>query len=369
MKKETYKKYISLITYAMLLAFLLINVKSILSLLLDLFRLLAPLWIGIMLAFTLNVPMSIIERKVFKTTNKRIRIVSMILSIMIVVLLLLVLFAWVIPDFIDSATYLVGQIPHLVEELIELFADTFKNTELSEYIKDFSGSEFTGALSSLFKGVINNATGLLSNFIAFVVNFVTGTIIAIYFLLEKERIITSIKNILKKFCNTKVYAYIRKVYHLTNKSFHDFITYQCLECLILGLLMFVVFLIFRFPYALTIAFLTTITAIIPIFGATIACIIGAILIGTVSMEQALIFVIVFLIIQQIEGNLIYPRVVGKNVGLPPIVTIIALIIGGEIAGFMGMLLCIPTTSVIVSLIQTKIDEPEKKTRKRAKALE
>jgi len=293
----------------------------------------------------------------------------MILSIMIVVLLLLVLFVWVIPDFIDSATYLVGQIPSLVEQLNNLFADTFKNTELSEYLKNFSGSEFTGVLSGLFKDVINNATGLLSNFITFVVNFVTGIIIAIYFLLEKERIITSIKNALQKICNTKVYAYIRKVYHLTNKSFHDFITYQCLECLILGVLMFIVFLIFRFPYALTIAFLTTITAIIPIFGATIACVIGAILIGTVSIEQALIFVIVFLIIQQIEGNLIYPRVVGKNVGLPPIVTIIALIIGGEVAGFMGMLLCIPITSIVMSLIQSKIDVSEKKTRKKIKAQE
>lgn len=128
--------------------------------------------------------------------------------------------------------------------------------------------------------------------------------------------------------------------------------------------MFIAFVIFRFPYALTIAFLTAVTAIVPIFGATIACIIGAILIGTSSIEQAIVFLIVFQVIQQIENNIIYPRVVGKHVGLPPVLTIIALIVGGNIAGFIGMIICIPITSILLSLFWTKFkneslkDEPD-----------
>lgn len=124
--------------------------------------------------------------------------------------------------------------------------------------------------------------------------------------------------------------------------------------------MFISFVIFKFPYALTIAFLTTVTAVVPIFGATIACVIGAILIGTVSINQAVLFLIVFQVIQQIENNVIYPRVVGMHVGLPPVVTIIAILIGGKLAGFLGMLICIPLTSVIYSLFKMNFEKQNKK---------
>lgn len=355
MKKDTYKKYILLITYTMALLFVLINVKDIIGILWSVIKILSPLWIGIALAFTLNVPMSIIEREIFGHTNKKVRVVSLILSILIIVLLVLILFVWVIPDFIDSSTYLLGQVPSMIESLNNFLLNTFKNTELAGYIKNFSDSkEIANLLSSAVTGIINNFTSILSNFVTFIINLATGIIIAVYFLLEKEHILKTIKEIIDKTFKKKTRKKLDEVFTLSNKSFHDFITYQCLECLILGVLMFIALVIFRFPYALTIAFLTTITAIVPIFGATIACIIGFILIGTVSIKQAIIFLIVFLIIQQIEGNIIYPKVVGKHVGLPPIVTIVAIIIGGKIAGFFGMLICIPLTSILYSLFWTKI---------------
>lgn len=359
MKTATFKNYILLITYTMVLALVMFNIKDILGIFSSILKLLSPLWIGIALAFTLNVPMSIIEKEVFGRTNKRIRVISMILSIMIIVLLLLIMFVWVIPDFINSATYLVGQIPSMLDGLNDFLLETFKNTDLSSYIRDFSGSsELTSIISGAFKSIINNFSSLLSNFAALLINLVTGIIIAIYFLLEKEHILGECKRLIDTVFPKKTVKKMREVFDLSNKSFHDFITYQCLECLILGVLMFIAFVIFGFPYALTIAFLTTITAIVPIFGATIACVVGAVLIGTVSIKQAIIFLIVFQVIQQIEGNLIYPKVVGKNVGLPPIVTIIAIIVGGKVAGFFGMLICIPLTSILYSLFWTKVKEKE-----------
>lgn len=359
MKENTYKKYIILITYTMLLAFVMFHIKDILGVLDRTFRILSPLWIGIALAFTLNVPMSIIENEVFGHTNKKIRIVSMILSIAIIVLLVLILFVWVIPDFIDSATYLLGQVPSLLENLNELLLDAFRNTELSEYLRNFSASnEVTGLVSNVFKSLINNFSGVLSNFATTIVNLVTGIIIAVYFLLEKEHIIGTTKKIFEKLCDKKIVTKTYEVFRVANKSFHDFITYQCLECLILGFIMFIAFVAFRFPYAMTIAFLTAVTAIVPIFGATIACVIGAVLIGTVSINQAILFVIVFQVIQQIENNIIYPKVVGSHVGLPPVVTILALIVGGNIGGLVGMILCIPFTSILLSLLWTKIDSDE-----------
>lgn len=361
MKKDTFTKYILLITYTMGLALIMFNIKDIFLVIGKVLKILSPLWIGIALAFTLNVPMTIIEKELFGKTSKPTRIASVIMSIMIVVMLFTVLFVWVIPDFIDSATYLLGQIPLLLDSLNDMLLETFKNTELSEYLVNFSGSsELTGILGEMFKSLINNFSNVLSNLATLVVNLVTGIIIAVYFLLEKEHILNVIKNLAKKVFDTKILKKMAEVYELSNKSFHDFITYQCLECVILGTIMFIAFLIFRFPYALTIAFLTTITAIIPILGATIACVIGAILIGTVSIKQAIVFIIVFQVIQQIENNVIYPKVVGAHIGLPPVITIIALIVGGGLAGFMGMIICLPLTAILYSLFWTKVNEKAQK---------
>lgn len=372
MKKDTYKKYIILITYTMFLGFVIFHMKDIFNGLYRIFKILSPLWIGIALAFTLNVPMSIIEREVFGKTDKKIRVVSLLLSILIILLLVIILFAWVIPDFISSATYLLGQVPVLLEQLNEFLIDTFRNTDLPGYLRDFSASnELTNLVSNVFKSLINNFSLVLSNFASTIVNLVTGIIIAIYFLLEKEYILGTMREVMERIFPKKTIKKIDEVTSVANKSFHDFITYQCLECLILGVIMFIAFIIFRFPYALTIAFLTTVTAIVPIFGAFIACAIGMILIGTVSIKQAIIFLIVFQVIQQIENNIIYPKVVGSHVGLPPVVTIIALMVGGNFAGFTGMILCIPVTSILLSLFWTKMhpsksDLKEKRTTKKEK---
>lgn len=354
MKLSAYKKYFIIITYTMILAFILLHIKSIVGFLGNLFGILTPVWIGVALAFTLNVPMSIIEKEVFGRTSKGIRIFSLCSAITIVLFIFIILFVWVIPDFIDSATYLVGQIPNLMNSLNNFLLQTFRNTELSTYIKNFSGtSEVANLLSTIFSSLVTNFSSLLSNFVTFVVDAVTGIIIAVYFLFEKEKILGVLNGFIDRIFDKGMNKEVHKVLSLSNKSFHDFITYQCLECLILGVLMFVAFVLFRFPYALTIAFLTAVTAIVPIFGATIACIIGAILIGTASIKQAILFVIVFQVVQQIENNFIYPKVVGGHVGLPPVVTIIAILVGGKLAGFLGMILCIPITAIGYTLFMSK----------------
>lgn len=370
MKFEDLKKHIILITYAMGLAFILFHIKGIVDFLAHIIKIFSPLWIGIALAFILNVPMSIIEKEVFGKTDKKVRIISIILSITIILLLMVVLFVWVIPDFIDSASYLLGKIPELLTSLNDFLMNAFRNTELSDYLKDFTGSaSISNILSSVFSTVVTNFSSVLSNLAAFLVNFITGIIIAVYFLLEKENLVAMMKGFIRSIFDKKTVKRIDEVTTLANKSFHDFITYQCLECIILGVIMFIAFVIFRFPYAMTIAFLTTVTAIIPIFGATVACIIGAILIGTSSIEQAIVFLIVFQVIQQIENNVIYPKVVGSHVGLPPVVTIMAIIVGGNIAGLWGMLICIPLTAILYSLFWTKFkvqeEEPKKKKLKEA----
>lgn len=372
MKLSAYKKYFIIITYTMILAFILFHIRSIVDFLGNIFEILTPVWIGVALAFTLNVPMSIIEKEVFGRSSKGIRVFSLLSAITLVLFIFIILFVWVIPDFIDSATYLVGQIPSLMTNLNDFLMNAFRNTELSSYIKNFSGtSDVANLVSTIFSSLVTNFSSFLSNFVTFVVDAVTGIIIAVYFLFEKEKILGVLNSLVDRIFDDELRDKVHSILSLSNKSFHDFITYQCLECLILGVLMFVTFVVFRFPYALTIAFLTAVTAIVPIFGATIACIIGAILIGTASIQQAILFVIVFQVIQQIEGNFIYPKVVGGHVGLPPVVTIIAILVGGKLAGFMGMLLCIPITAIGYSLFISKYGsdfekEPEGKGMKRKK---
>ena len=173
---------------------------------------------------------------------------------------------------------------------------------------------------------------------------------------QKENLLSGCKKVIYALVNKNNANKILNLFTLTNKTFSKFISGQCVEAIILGLLIFVLSLIFRFPYALIIAILTSITALIPIFGALIACVIGAVLICINNGIQAIMFVLIFLLVQQIEGNLIYPKVVGKSVGLSPLWTLLAITVGGNLFGVTGMILGIPLTSVIYTLVKEKIDK-------------
>ena len=350
MTKTTYKKIMGLITYTILLALCLFKFRDITGAIGSVFKLLTPLWTGLVLAFVLNVPMSAFEKKVFGATNKKIRTASLLISILLISLLFVAIFSWVIPDLIDSLTSILKQVPTMVNDFYHGLNNLFKNTELSKYLTNIDGTKnISKFISSGFSSIINNFTGIISNSAVVLFNLFTGTIIAIYFLFGKEKMLANLRKVELKIFDDSIVVKLDKLAALVNKAFHDFIAYQCLECLVLGLLMFIAFKIFNFPYALTIAFLTAITAVIPIFGATIALIVGAILIATESIKQAIIFIIVFEIVQQLENNVIYPHVVGKHVGLPPILTILAIIVGGKVGGFVGMIICVTLTSVINTL--------------------
>ena len=350
MTKDTFKKILLLITYTLVVLTLLLNISNIAIIIKRIFRLLMPLWIGIFLAFVLNVPMSAIEKKIFKKTNKKIRFISISLCILMICLVMLLLFMWVIPDLINSITNLLKELPNIINDINNLINNSIANTELENITKDINlTNNLNDTLSSIFKYIINNFTALLANSFSVIVNILTGLIIAIYFLYDKEKMLKNGRRIVNKVFEKNIIKKIDKVKDLSVKAFHDFIAYQVLECIILGSIMFIAFKLFNFPYALTIAFTTATTAIVPIFGATIACVIGAILIGTKSIAEAIIFIIVYQIIQQIENNLIYPHVVGKHVGLPPILTILAIIVGGKIGGILGILICIPLTAVLNTL--------------------
>lgn len=218
-------------------------------------------------------------------------------------------------------------------------------------VKNFIFNGATNILSHTFSATMGIISGVTTFFIA--------VVFACYILMQKEKLESQARRIIKVTFRAETVEKINYVASLTHRIFCSFITGQCLEACILGFMFFVCMLIFRLPYALLIAVLIAFTALIPIVGAFIGCIVGALLILLIDPFKALFFVIMFLVLQQIEGNLIYPHVVGGSVGLPSIWVLMAVTIGGSLMGIVGMLVFIPLVSVIYSLIGSWVRQKEK----------
>ena len=333
-------------------------------------HILFPLILGCVIAFILGVPMGWIRRVLFAkplanaTGKKAQRLenlanpISLLLSIILVLALLFIVTAVVLPQLASTVTDLAQslpeQIPPLVENLEHFLVgypealSSLENVqinwqELVVRVVDF----FKSGASSFLDSTIGMAKGIVSAFTTFFIGFV----FACYILLQKETLSRQIRKLLFAFLPKKRAQQIINVSSLTHRIFRNFLTGQCLEAVILGAMFFIAMAIFRFPYALLVGVLISFTALIPIFGAFIGCFIGAFLILTVNPAQAVTFIILFLVLQQVEGNLIYPHVVGGSVGLPSIWVLAAVAMGGSLFGVIGMLVFIPIVSVIYTLLR------------------
>nr|MDE6141605.1 AI-2E family transporter [Bacilli bacterium] len=219
------------------------------------------------------------------------------------------------------------------------------------FAKDNLSVITTGILNYVANGLI----GLIGGLISGIVTLFTAIIFSIYILCQKEYLQNCGKKLLEAYVPRKRANKIKDVVKLSSDTFSKFISGQCLEAIILGLILFGALIFFKFPYALIISVLTSITALIPIFGAVIAMVVGAILIAIENPLQALMFMIVFQVVQQIEGNFIYPRVVGKSVGLSPMWTLLSITVGGSLFGVMGMLVGLPLASIMYALIRSDVN--------------
>lgn len=335
------------------------NLNVIISLLEKLFNVLFPFILGGVIAFILNIPMSKIENilnKKIKNKNKKrfIRTVSIVLSLLIFVLVILFVALLLIPELVENIKMLINNIPGVIEKLetfIMNLLDQYPNVQVQIQESFTKAGNITDVVSNILNYFVNGAIGFISSLVSGFVTIFTAIIFSIYMLSSKEYLIRGSKKLLYASMNEKKVNIVLEITRLANKTFSKFISGQCLDAIILGVIMFIVFTIFRFPYSLIISVLTTITALIPVFGAMIAMVIGAILIAITNPVQAIIFIIVFQIIQQIEGNFIYPKVVGKSVGLSPLWTLFAITIGGNLFGVVGMLIALPFASVIYAIIK------------------
>ncbi len=363
------KKLMLLIAFAVLLLVGAQRYEIVLQILRFLLNIIAPFLAGGAVAFVLNVPMRFLERKLFGKLKKNgrmprfVRPLSLLLTVLLVILVILVVLLVVVPQLSTTIRGLGVTISAFFTRTIAWAEETFSNNpQIMEWLKDLSldwrnfnwqemlntAMDFlkNGAgdmLGSAISAVSTVANGIVSGFISFV--------FACYILLQKEKLGLQCRKVLFALFPQKTAKGILEVCGLSNRIFSSFITGQCLEALILGSLFVVTMTILRMPYALLVGCLIAVTALIPIVGAFIGCGVGAFLILMESPTQALIFVIMFLVLQQVEGNLIYPHVVGNSVGLPSIWVLMAVTLGGSLLGVAGMLLFIPFTSVLYTLFR------------------
>lgn len=329
-----------------------------------------PFLIGGAIAFILNIPMSSIEKKLFRKWNGKIadklkRPISLILAIIFVIAIVALVIVAIVPQLRTTFTTLGTKItPFLENVLVCLESLTTDYPELAAQIEELEKIEFNwdailGSVGNFLKNGVGNVLGstftVASSIIGGVANVFIAFVFAIYILSQKEKLQNQASRILDAYAPQKLNSSVREVCHRLQVNFTNFICGQCLEAVILGCLFIIFMTIFGMPYAIMIGTLIAFTALIPIVGAFIGCGVGAFMILIDNPIQALWFVILFLIIQQLEGNLIYPRVVGNSVGLPSIWVLMSVSVGGSLFGVVGMLVFIPLMSTVYSLLRDDVN--------------
>ena len=318
-----------------------------------------PLLLGMAIAYLLNLPMRTIERFLGRRWPGRwLRPFSLILTVLVTLLVLAAILALVVPQVVASISDLSSRLPSLLAQtqtwINQTTADHPWLNDLASTLK-LSSADLLTWFPALLQGQggswLNSTVNWLASAFGGVVSLILSLIFAIYLLLAKEKLQHQSLRLLAAIVTPQTGSRIRSVLALSHQTFGAFFAGQFLEAILLGAIFLVILAVFQFPYALLIAVLIAVTALIPMVGAYIALVVGAFLILLINPWQALAFVILFLVIQQLENNLIYPRVVGSSIGLPALWVLAAVVIGGGLFGVMGMILFIPLMSVAYNLVR------------------
>ena len=322
---------------------------------------LAPFLLGGAIAFVLNVPMRAIERHVFPRERQMDRLrrpLALIFALLAVIGVVVVALYVIIPGVKEAVVTAAGQLPDAVDRLFgKLQGLEVYLPEVGELLQELQldwrsiAENLMNTAKNWATGLVSTGGGLMAGAVSAVSTFVIGFIFSIYILLQKERLGRQGKQVLYALLSEKRADRAVEILALAEKTFSSFLSGQCLEAVILGCIFVIAMTVFKMPYALLTGVLISLTSLIPIVGAFIGCAVGALLIALTNPVQALVFVAMFLVLQQIEGNLIYPHVVGSSVGLPSIWVLAAVSIGGSLLGVAGMLLFIPLCSVAYALFR------------------
>lgn len=366
MERKKFRDYLLLGSALLGVWFLLQRFDALAGFLKTLWVILSPFVMGAVVAFILNVPMRFLETRVLVLLDrvpwlrKAKRPIALVLVLVLLVLVVYLLMSLIIPEIIATLETIARAIPPFIQQLDARLApyQIQIGEFLNRHLKMPTGEELSAQLGKIadlaLKGVMFSGSVIGSAYQGILSSFFT-LMFVIYFLLGKERLTAQFVRLMRAYLKPERVERILHVASLAQRTFSSFITGQCLEAVILGALFFIAMSIFKMPYVLLISVFIGVTALIPVIGAWIGCIVGAFLILVSSPMQALGFLAMFLVLQQLEGNLIYPRVMGNAIGLPSIWVLFSVVLGEGLMGVLGMLLFIPLTSVCYQLLREAVD--------------
>jgi predicted PurR-regulated permease PerM len=371
LNKSNMKKIALLIAFGIAFYLGLKNIARISDLVSFIGRIFAPLLLGLALAFILNVLMRQVETVFFAPLNRRYtkrwpkarRPVSILVTFLIIIGIIALILLILVPELANTFKSLMKNVPTFFSQLQDsLMAIKVKYPAIGKYISniDIDWSNVSNMVEQygqkIASTLVNSTVTVATSIVNGIVTFILGLIFAIDILAQKETLRRQAKHVLYAYLPKKFTDKTIRLGNLTNRTFSNFIIGQCTEACILGTLCFIGMNIFRFPYAVLVSVLVTFMALIPIFGAFFSASIGALLILVVNPIKAFWFVVFFIVLQQLEGNLIYPRVVGSKVGLPALWVLAAITIGGNMFGLIGMLINIPLCSVLYILLREDVSK-------------
>ena len=375
LNKSNMKKIVLLIVFAVAFYMLVKNLYLVPSFFGTILNIVGPVLAGFAVAFVVNVLMLQVENRLFAPLNRKYkkrwpkvrRAFSILLSFVIIFGLITLLLFFVIPELARTITNLTNSIPSVVTNLQKsMLAFSAAHPKLAEYADSLkiNWPNISSALASygqnIAGGLINSTVAATQNLFHGAISIVLTLVIAINTLAQKEKLIAQIKRVLYVYLPRKHADSIHHIFRLTSRAFYNCITGTLTEACILGTLCFIGMNLFHFPYAILISVLVAFNALIPIIGSFLSTVVGALLVAIVNPIQGLWYIVYFCTLQQLEGNLIYPRVVGSRVGLPVLWMLIAITIGGNAFGVLGMIINIPICSVLYTLLRENVNNREKR---------
>lgn len=362
------KKWMVLILFTVVLWWIFDNIKLVGNGIGLFLGIVSPFIIGIVIAFILNKPMSFIEEKLFHKgkvfgglKDKYARVISFLITLILFILIIALVLILVVPNLIDAGEQVADKLPGYWEKAQDyLQASSIKYSKINDWIQSIDVENFKDSIIKFVRGGFSDWLGstftIFSSVLGGFVSVLLGFVFAVYFLLRKEELLLSFRKFIYAVLPLNI---ARKTFYVSsvfNKSFSRFLTGQTLDSLAVGILFLISMKILGFPYAIMVGVLITICSFVPIVGSFIGLFIGTFLIFVESPKMAGFFIILFFVIQQVEGNLIYPKVVGKASGLSPVWTLAAVTLGGSIMGILGIILFVPIFAGIQTLLSEYIDK-------------
>ncbi len=341
-----------------------VNFEKILSVLGKIFDILSPFIFGIILAFVLNILINFIENRVFgkvkpgKVWKKIKRPISLTSSLLAILVMLCLIINLLIPQLRNSVVLFTDTLPEYKDDVINIM-NKFNVEEktvdkVTDYLDNFDKA-ITDYIKDNSKDVITVTTEVATSVVKIISKAIIGIVFAIYVIAQKENLVRQFNKLMNAYFKPKTVSKVNNVAKMANKTFSNFVTGQCIEAVIFGGVSFIGLLIFGIPYAPTVAVLLGFTALIPVFGAFIGTILSALLICMVNPVKAVIFIAFIIIWQQIETNVIYPKVVGKSIGLPGMWVLLSVTVGASVAGILGMLIATPLCSLLYALFSEEVN--------------